>query len=386
MSDDSNVGHDLPDGAGDVLDGTGVVTSPPPAAAGGGAAAAARAPASGGRGAQQQQQRAPKRKQEPEPEYDEGDLGDGPASKRPKAAEGAKGAEGGAEGGDEGMEEAEGEEGGEEGGAEEPEADPTFTPGCLVHFSLETELPEMTGPRVISDVFGGRDKVKFVEYDGDMSDDSNVGHDLPDGAGDVLDGTGVVTSPPPAAAGGGAAAAARAPASGGRGAQQQQQRAPKRKQEPEPEYDEGDLGDGPASKRPKAAEGAKGAEGGAEGGDEGMEEAEGEEGGEEGGAEEPEADPTFTPGCLVHFSLETELPEMTGPRVISDVFGGRDKVKFVELLEGRKGGYLRFITPELAAAALADFVAREEEARTVAGIKGAMKAVEGEEEMSYYKR
>lgn len=38
--------------------------------------------------------------------------------------------------------------------------------GCLISFTLEAELPELTGPRVISDVLGGRDKVKFVEVSG----------------------------------------------------------------------------------------------------------------------------------------------------------------------------------------------------------------------------
>lgn len=36
-------------------------------------------------------------------------------------------------------------------------------------------------------------------------------------------------------------------------------------------------------------------------------------------------------GCLLGFSLEEDLPEMTGPRVIVDVYGGREKVKFVEV-------------------------------------------------------
>ncbi|GFR42570.1 hypothetical protein Agub_g3468, partial [Astrephomene gubernaculifera] len=205
--------------------------------------------------------------------------------------------------------------------------------------------------------------------DGDLSDDSNIGNGLPDGVGGVVD-CGAVTS-----------------SHGQRQQQQQAKRAPKRKQEEEPEeereYDEGDLGDGPSAKRTKPApketaeDGA--AAGEAEGGDEEMGE------GEEGGDAE-QAQPYFTAGCLIGFTLEAELPELTGPRVISDVFGGRDKVRFVELNADRKGGYLRFVSPEFAAAALSDFEARGEEARTIAGIKGTMKKVEGEEEASYHKR
>ncbi|GLC34153.1 hypothetical protein PLESTB_000843200 [Pleodorina starrii] len=240
-------------------------------------------------------------------------------------------------------------------------------------------------------------KVEFVEgkraarknrtrHDGDMSDDSNINQGVPDGVGGVLDGTGVVSSVPPSRSFG-----AQGRGQGGRfqsgnqGGHQQNKWGTKRKQEEELEYDEGDLGDAPAAKRPKtdAAEKATPAEGQqeevVEGGDEEM--GEGEE-----GAEGEAAEPSFTPGCLVGFTLESELPELTGPRVISDVFGGRDKVKYVELLETRNGGYLRFATPDLATAALADFESRAEDARTIAGIKGTMRKVEGEEEASYHKR
>lgn len=36
-------------------------------------------------------------------------------------------------------------------------------------------------------------------------------------------------------------------------------------------------------------------------------------------------------GNLLAFTLEGELPDAVGPRVISDLFGGREKVRFVEL-------------------------------------------------------
>ncbi|EFJ53055.1 hypothetical protein VOLCADRAFT_120167 [Volvox carteri f. nagariensis] len=232
-------------------------------------------------------------------------------------------------------------------------------------------------------------------HDGDMSDDSNVGQGLPDGVGGVVDADGVVMSKvgspgkpfssSPRERHGGQQAHGQGR---GQGRFQNQnnasgnKRGPKRKQDEELEYDEGDLGDAPASKRTKPQQGENGGEADeeAENGHEcGMGEGE-----EEGGAPSPE--PVYTPGCVVSFTLETELPELTGPYVISDIFGGREKVKYVELSEGRKGAYLRFASPELAAAALADFEAHDEDSRTVAGIKGTMKKVEGEEEANYHKR
>ncbi|PNW70541.1 hypothetical protein CHLRE_17g724200v5 [Chlamydomonas reinhardtii] len=197
------------------------------------------------------------------------------------------------------------------------------------------------------------------------SDDSNAGQGLPDGAGGEVGGEVVESAK---------AKIREAPKSVDR----RQGQGQKRKQEA-PEYDEGDLGEGPRSKRPKQ----EGEEAGAAAGDEDMGEGDGE--GEEEEAPEP-AEPTFTPGCLISFTLEAELPELTGPRVISDVLGGRDKVKFVELLEGRKGGFLRFATPELAAAALAEFEGRPEDERAIAGIKGTMTKTEGDDEVNYYKR
>ncbi|KXZ51968.1 hypothetical protein GPECTOR_11g90 [Gonium pectorale] len=204
-------------------------------------------------------------------------------------------------------------------------------------------------------------------HGGDHSDDSNIDVGLPDGLGGEVD----------------SKAAAASPASAGRqqnrpqqSKPQQPQRGAKRKQD-EPEYDEGDLGEGPSSKRSKPAEGAEqGAE--AEGGDADEDMGEGE------GEEVPE--PTFVPGCLVDFTLDAELPELTGPLVIKDVMGGVDKILFVELRKDRKGGIIRFKTAELAATAIADFGAREEDARTIAGIKGSMSKVEGEAEKDFFKR
>ncbi|KAG2437798.1 hypothetical protein HXX76_005418 [Chlamydomonas incerta] len=206
-------------------------------------------------------------------------------------------------------------------------------------------------------------KAAGVHHGGFESDDSNAGQGLPDGAGGEVGGEVVESAK---------AKIREAPKS----ADRRQGQGQKRKQD-EPEYDEGDLGEGPRSKRPKQ-------EGGEEAGaaDEDMGEGEEEE---EVAAAEP-AEPIFTPGCLISFTLETELPELTGPRVISDVLGGRDKVKFVELLEGRKGGFLRFATSELAAAALAEFEARPEDERAIAGIKGTMTKTEGDDEVNYYKR
>ncbi|KAG2449754.1 hypothetical protein HYH02_005279 [Chlamydomonas schloesseri] len=200
-------------------------------------------------------------------------------------------------------------------------------------------------------------------HGGYESDDSNAGQGLPDGAGGEVGGEVVESAK---------AKIREAPKS----ADRRQGQGQKRKQD-EPEYDEGDLGDAPRSKRPKQEQG----EAAAGAGDEDM--GEGEEEEEEAAAP---AEPTFTPGCLISFTLEAELPELTGPRVISDVLGGREKVKFVELLEGRKGGFLRFATPELAAAALAEFGAKPEDERTIAGIKGTMTKTEGDDELNYYKR
>lgn len=59
--------------------------------------------------------------QEEEPEYDEGDLGDGPSAKRRRGPEEAKAEEQGAEDADMGE--------GEEGEGEGEEGEPVFTPG-----------------------------------------------------------------------------------------------------------------------------------------------------------------------------------------------------------------------------------------------------------------
>ncbi|KAG2490562.1 hypothetical protein HYH03_010956 [Edaphochlamys debaryana] len=204
--------------------------------------------------------------------------------------------------------------------------------------------------------------------DGDLTEDSNVGQDLPDGAGGVLDGSGVVESPPPQRfqdRGGDRGGF------GGRGGDRFERG--KRKQE-EPEYDEGDLGDSPSAKRARGPTGAPQPP-----------PAEGQAGGEAAPAAEPEVE-DFTQGCLLRFTLEDELPELTGPRVITDVMGGKDKVRYVEVLEGRSAGYVRFHSPEQAAAFLDEFKARSEDARTIAGIRGLLRKVEGEEEAKYYQR
>lgn len=74
------------------------------------------------------------------PEYDEGDLGEGPRSKRPKQ----EGEEAGAAAGDEDMGEGDGE--GEEEEAPEP-AEPTFTPGACAMASGVCLRSEMTRAR-----------------------------------------------------------------------------------------------------------------------------------------------------------------------------------------------------------------------------------------------
>lgn len=58
----------------------------------------------------------------------------------------------------------------------------------------------------------------------------------------------------------------------------------------------------------------------------------------------------------------------------------------MQFLDGRKAGYLRFSSPEVSATSLAEFEGRPEDARTIAGIKGTMKKVEGDEETDYHKR
>ncbi|GIL46268.1 hypothetical protein Vafri_3288 [Volvox africanus] len=206
--------------------------------------------------------------------------------------------------------------------------------------------------------------------DGDVSEDSNVGHGLPDGAGGMVDGTGQSAAKPGTTGG-----------SHGQGhPHQQNKRAPKRKQELE--YDEGDLGDVPSSKRSRPeTDGAK-AEAAAE--KQVDEEADEEMGEGEDGHDAEVAEPTFIPGCILGFNLESELT--LGPKVVVDVFGGREVVKFVELPEERTCGYIRFHAPDLAAKALADYESRPEDSRTIAGVKGTMKKVEGEEEVDYYKR
>ncbi|GIL71586.1 hypothetical protein Vretimale_716 [Volvox reticuliferus] len=211
--------------------------------------------------------------------------------------------------------------------------------------------------------------------DGDISDDSNVGQGLPDGVGGVVDSTGQSAAKPEAAGG-----------SHGQGHyHQQNKRGPKRKQELE--YDEGDLGDMPSSKRSRPEKDGAKAEAAAEKQQVDVEANDGadEEIGEgEDGHDAEVAKPTFTPGCILGFNLEEELT--LGPKVVVDVFGGRDVVKFVELPEERTCGYIRFHAPDLAAKALADYESRPEDSRTIAGIKGTMKKVEGEEEVNYYKR
>eukprot|EP00197_Chlamydomonas_leiostraca_P002117 CAMPEP_0202857828 /NCGR_PEP_ID=MMETSP1391-20130828/618_1 /ASSEMBLY_ACC=CAM_ASM_000867 /TAXON_ID=1034604 /ORGANISM="Chlamydomonas leiostraca, Strain SAG 11-49" /LENGTH=442 /DNA_ID=CAMNT_0049536685 /DNA_START=156 /DNA_END=1480 /DNA_ORIENTATION=- len=131
-------------------------------------------------------------------------------------------------------------------------------------------------------------------------------------------------------------------------------------------------------------EGEQGDDEGEEGeGDEDEEMGEGGEGGK--GAGEAKAF-RYEPGHLLRFELEGEVPESVGPRVISDGFGGRDKVKFVELADDKKSGFLRFASADFAKAALAEFEAKPEGERLVATFKATMRAVEGEEEAEYYKR
>eukprot|EP00195_Chlamydomonas_chlamydogama_P015559 CAMPEP_0202901700 /NCGR_PEP_ID=MMETSP1392-20130828/14409_1 /ASSEMBLY_ACC=CAM_ASM_000868 /TAXON_ID=225041 /ORGANISM="Chlamydomonas chlamydogama, Strain SAG 11-48b" /LENGTH=386 /DNA_ID=CAMNT_0049588309 /DNA_START=111 /DNA_END=1267 /DNA_ORIENTATION=- len=138
--------------------------------------------------------------------------------------------------------------------------------------------------------------------------------------------------------------------------------------------EEGVEGEREAAKSAKADEGEAA-------GDEEMEEEPGEEGGEEAGA-----DPEFTAGCILHFELESEVPEGLGPRMLVDVMGGRDKVRFVELDENKKGGYMRFTSPEAAAKALEEFTAKGDDEKMIAGIKGKLRKVEGQEEADYHRR
>ena len=55
-------------------------------------------------------------------------------------------------------------------------------------------------------------------------------------------------------------------------------------------------------------------------------------------------------------------------------------------MQDKKSGFIRFNTPELASAALAEFSAKAEEERTIVSVKGTLRSTEGDEELDYYKR
>lgn len=49
-----------------------------------------------------------------------------------------------------------------------------------------------------------------------------------------------------------------------------------------------------------------------------------------------------SPGCVFSFTVDDSFPQGQGPGIIIDVFGGKDKLRFVELNEVRQPG-CRFI-------------------------------------------
>lgn len=55
-------------------------------------------------------------------------------------------------------------------------------------------------------------------------------------------------------------------------------------------------------------------------------------------------------------------------------------------VQEKRGGYMRFTSAEAASSALSEFNGRPEAERTIATLSAGMAAVEGEEEVEYYKR
>ncbi|KAL6756020.1 La domain-containing protein [Haematococcus lacustris] len=168
--------------------------------------------------------------------------------------------------------------------------------------------------------------------------------------------------------------------------QQQEARGKKR------ERKEGEAGAAEAASPSAGAPPAKearqdeaGAEAGEEGEGEGMEDDGGEAAQQEAGAAQSD-EPKFEPGRILGFELEEAFPDLVTMYMITDEFGGKEKLKFVELMQGRQSGYLRFGSPELATAALTEFQAKPEAEKTIMTIKASLKLVEGEEEKDYHRR
>ena len=61
-------------------------------------------------------------------------------------------------------------------------------------------------------------------------------------------------------------------------------------------------------------------------------------------------------------------------------------MRFFEVSEDKVSGFIRFQSPELAAKALEEFVAKPEAERSMAGTKAEWRVVEGSEEEDFYKR
>eukprot|EP00798_Chlamydomonas_sp_ICE-L_P031970 gene31970-33897_t len=91
-------------------------------------------------------------------------------------------------------------------------------------------------------------------------------------------------------------------------------------------------------------------------------------------------------GCIVRFEVEEAFPETLGPRVLVDALGGREVVRYAELDDDKKSGYLRYNEVSKAAEVVKEFLAKPEEERLIVGMKGSMRLSEGEEELAYYKR
>ncbi|GAX77420.1 hypothetical protein CEUSTIGMA_g4865.t1 [Chlamydomonas eustigma] len=107
--------------------------------------------------------------------------------------------------------------------------------------------------------------------------------------------------------------------------------------------------------------------------------------GEDGG-EDTAAGMTFVPGHLLHFTMEATLPEAVDIRTLVTMLGGKEKIKYLEMNEDKKSGFLRFPNPDAACKALEEFLAKPEVERTMAGTRAEWRRVEGSEEEEYYKR
>ncbi|GAB4816086.1 hypothetical protein N2152v2_003132 [Parachlorella kessleri] len=92
--------------------------------------------------------------------------------------------------------------------------------------------------------------------------------------------------------------------------------------------------------------------------------------------------PDYTPGCLLHFDFGgEELGDDVKFGTVKDSFGGRDGgVGFVDYQQGQQTGHVRFRDPEQAQEVLGKL---EEGTMLVAGVKAAVRLVEGEEEKAY---